>query len=280
MLQLPAKLQLMHSNLNNGQAVLHLTYNNFILLLHRPAPRPHAGGSAIEICTDPIVCGDAIAEIGSIFETLLNQETLSSMWFYGNHVLFTAIIYAMNEFSSDKPLIAVKSRRLLRILIRSLRGLSECWRFAQSLLQVFEERLSRLESCNNARTTINLPAPQCAEDLGQQSREASTSESSLDYTQLRTQGVEAKSVWNNVEDQIPGEFNTEVANDQSSSPTTMSNPATGGLIPEVIGDGILNGFPLFDDFTMDFFLTKLAKMKEILCRALKLNSQKYLLYYR
>ncbi|KAJ4011813.1 hypothetical protein NW752_004215 [Fusarium irregulare] len=249
-------MQLMHSNINNGQAILHLTYNNFILLLHRPAPRPHAGDSAVESCADPVVCGDAIAEIGSIFDTLFKEQTLSSMWFYGNHVLFTARIYAMNEFSSNKPLIAVKSRRLLGILIGSLRGLSEYWRFAQSLLQVFEERLARLESCNSARTTISFPAPQSAEDLGQKSREASGSESSLDYTLLREHGVEANSVWNNVEDQISGNVNTEVANDQSSNPTTILNSVTSGLIPETNGDAILNGFALLDDFTLELFLNE------------------------
>jgi hypothetical protein len=79
---------------------------------------------------DPVLYGDVIAEISFIFETLLSQESLPSMWFYSNYVLFTAIIYAMDGFSSYKPLIAVKSCRLLKSLLYSLRGLLACWCFA------------------------------------------------------------------------------------------------------------------------------------------------------
>ncbi|CAJ0553126.1 Ff.00g116380.m01.CDS01 [Fusarium sp. VM40] len=245
MLQLPVHMHLRHSNLNNRQATLHLTYNNFILLLHRPAPSLRTIGPH----DDPVLCGDAIAEISSIFETLLSQESLPSMWFYSNHVLFTAIIYAMDGFGSHKPLTAVKSRRLSKSLLCSLRGLSACWRFAHSLLQLFEERLARLERGGNGKTRPSASAPQGAADLGEQSREASISK-----TTWNPQARQTTLDWSNMEHQVPGEVESGFVNSQFSNPTITLDPLADDQTPQVNGGAILDGLSLFDDFTLEFLL--------------------------
>ncbi|KAI6773065.1 hypothetical protein HG530_004023 [Fusarium avenaceum] len=244
-LQLPVHMHLRHSDLNNRQATLQLTYNNFVLLLHRPAPSPRTIGPH----DDPVLCGDAIAEISSIFETLLSQESLPSMWFYSNHVLFTAIIYAMDGFGSHKPLTAVKSRRLSKSLLCSLRGLSACWRFAQSLLQLFEERLARLERGGNGKTRPSASATQGAADLGEQSREASISKTTWNH-QARDTTLD----WSNMEHQVPGEVESGFANSQFGNPTITLDPLADDQIPQVNGGAILDGLSLFDDFTLDFLL--------------------------
>ncbi|KAF5024850.1 hypothetical protein F66182_3089 [Fusarium sp. NRRL 66182] len=142
MLQIPSKMQLNMPNLNTWQSTLHLTYHNFILLIHRPKPN-----LSIEehFADDLVLCRESTIAIGSIFEVLLSQKTISTLWLYSSHVLFTAIIYILSQVNSSKPLLAARSQCILDTFMTSLRELAKYWTYAKGLLQVFEQRVYRLK---------------------------------------------------------------------------------------------------------------------------------------
>ncbi|SPJ73986.1 related to cutinase transcription factor 1 beta [Fusarium torulosum] len=146
MLGIPERLQLKLSNLDIWQSVLHLTYYNFVLLLHHPAPNSSPKDTSAKAHEDAILCREATIAIASIFEALLNKRAISSLWLYSNHVLFTATIYILNQINTSTPLLAAKSRRILDTFLTSLRELAKYWTYAKGLLQVLEQRVSKLKS--------------------------------------------------------------------------------------------------------------------------------------
>ncbi|KEY71193.1 hypothetical protein S7711_02304 [Stachybotrys chartarum IBT 7711] len=150
--QLPPKLKATASCTNVWQATLHLTYNNILILLHRPPPKQTSQGSPINVVSDASICGDAALVMTSVFESLLCQGLLSRLWLNGVHDLFTAIVHATNALNSSNPVVATKSFRMFDSLLAALRGLSRHWQFAASLLSLFEKRLSRARQHNLGAT--------------------------------------------------------------------------------------------------------------------------------
>lgn len=146
-LQLPPGLQLSSPTPSNTwQSTLHLTYNNFLILLHRPAPKYSDRDQVSEACSDLSICGGAALAISSIFETLLHGGTLSTLWLYGVHALFTAMIHVGNDLGSPNPLVSAKAQQTFGSLAAALRELAHQWRFALGLLRLFEQRASRMKS--------------------------------------------------------------------------------------------------------------------------------------
>ena len=92
---------------------------------------------------DAMLCREATVTIASIFEGLLSKELISSLWLYSNHVVFTATIHIINEISTNKALLAVKSRQTLHIFWEVLQELAKYWNYAGGLLKVLEQRASR-----------------------------------------------------------------------------------------------------------------------------------------
>ncbi|KAH6884580.1 fungal-specific transcription factor domain-containing protein [Thelonectria olida] len=215
---LPTKLHLPAVNLDTWQSMLHLTYNNFVILLHRPSPRHNARDQAPEVCSDTNLCGGAADAISSIFDTLLNQGALCTLWFYCNHVLFTAGIYVGNEVGSSNPLVAAKSQRLFRSLVSSLRELSRYWRYAKSLLQLFEQRASRLQQ----KGTI--------EDKPDMATSQRPSESAPNINVESYSGVQAQPL------------------------AEEGGIGLGQDVPRGGGDGALDDLLFFDASALDFFL--------------------------
>lgn len=144
-LQLPRCLQMSPPSLNTWQASLHLTYNNFLILLHRPAPKHGARDRVSEACSDLSICGGATMAMSSISEALLHSGTLSTLWLYGVHALFTGMIHVGHELGSPNPLVSAKAQRTFGFLTAALRVLSQHWRFALGLLRLFEQRASRMK---------------------------------------------------------------------------------------------------------------------------------------
>ncbi|RGP68712.1 hypothetical protein FSPOR_5183 [Fusarium sporotrichioides] len=141
-LSIPKRLQLTISSLDIWQAHFYLTYYNFILLLHRPAPNSRTQSSQ-EAQDDTVLCREATVAVASIFEVLLSKRFISSLWLYSNHVVFTATIHIINEISTNKPLLAAKSRQILHTFWKVLRELAIYWNYAGGLLKVLEQRASR-----------------------------------------------------------------------------------------------------------------------------------------
>lgn len=144
MVALPEQFRLPLSGADIWQSTLNLTYNNFLILVHRPRPKPevHLGlepGSA----SDSSICGDAMTIVTSTLESLRARGELSKLWWCGMHALFTAIVQVSEELESANPLVRAKSSRTFDSLLLSLRELAKQWLYAQSLLRLFEERASR-----------------------------------------------------------------------------------------------------------------------------------------
>lgn len=158
MIQMPQRLELSLPILNVWQAMFHLTYNNFLIILHRPPPPPRKYellDAVNQACSDVNICRDANTAIISIFDSLRSQGLLSKAWLFTSHALFTALVHVANEFDSSNPLVIAKYRRTFESLIASLRELARHWRFAQGLLALFEFQASRLRQKLAARETTD-----------------------------------------------------------------------------------------------------------------------------
>ncbi|RGP62745.1 acetamidase regulatory [Fusarium longipes] len=138
--QLPQSLQLPPSDPNIWQATLHLSYNNFLILLHRPRPHQDPNRLSAGSATDLSICSDAVVTINSIFESLRSRNILCDLWLPSIHVLFTCLLHVASELNSSNPLVAAKSLRTFDSLMHTLRDISQYWIYAKSLLRLFEER--------------------------------------------------------------------------------------------------------------------------------------------
>lgn len=194
MLGIPERLQLKLSNIDIWQSLLHLTHYNFVLLLHRPAPNCSPTDTSAGAHEDAILCREATIAIASIFEALLSKRAISSLWLYSNHVLFTATIYILNQINSSTPLLAAKSRRTLDILLTSLRELAKYWTYAKGLLQVLEQRASKLKSLRNDAPSASL---QYVEPLEQHNNMSFDSQTDVPTEKSsHNQAGEVSSGWN------------------------------------------------------------------------------------
>jgi transcriptional regulatory protein AMDR len=78
---LPEQLQLHSSNFNVWSRSLHLTYNNLLILLHRPRPRA-SQGSHDHGPNDSDICSSGASTIISTFEEL-RQKDCAKCWYEG-----------------------------------------------------------------------------------------------------------------------------------------------------------------------------------------------------
>ncbi|KAK7425353.1 hypothetical protein QQZ08_008139 [Neonectria magnoliae] len=138
--QLPECLRMPQSKANSWQCFLHLTYNNFLILLHRPPPRQNPRQPVLDAASDLNICGDAVVVITSIFESMRTKGSMGDLAIPSMYTLFTALVHVSTELKSTNPLVAAKSMRMFDSLLLSLRELSHHWLFAKSLLCLFEER--------------------------------------------------------------------------------------------------------------------------------------------
>ncbi|KAF4970124.1 hypothetical protein FZEAL_10107 [Fusarium zealandicum] len=138
--QLPESLRLSLPEPDIWQSILHLSYNNFLILLHRQPPRQSPEQPPSETATDLSICGDAVGVINSIFESLRSRKALCDLWLPSIHVLFTALLQVASELNAVNPLVAAKSVRVFDSLLLTLREFSHQWLYAESLLRLFEER--------------------------------------------------------------------------------------------------------------------------------------------
>jgi transcriptional regulatory protein AMDR len=139
---LPEKLHSAETSPDHWQAMFHLTYNNFLILLHRPSPSQMQDVECPSTApdTDLSICCDAASTICSIFESLRKRNLLNRLWIPSIHVLFTALVHVSDQMHSPNPLIVAKSKRLFDSLILTLHALKGQWLYAHSLLAVFEGR--------------------------------------------------------------------------------------------------------------------------------------------
>lgn len=136
-LQLPENLRFSTSSPSIWPATLHLSYNNFLILLHR---RKNPEQQVSDIGSDSGICWSAVNNISSIFESLRTCSMLHGLWLPSIHVLFTAMVHLSINLNDPNPVIAAQARRPFESLLSTLREAAELWVYAQSLLALFEPR--------------------------------------------------------------------------------------------------------------------------------------------
>ncbi|KAL4975091.1 fungal-specific transcription factor domain-containing protein [Aspergillus desertorum] len=137
-LRLPDRLRLRASDMDPWSAMLHLTYNNFLILLHRPHPKASAYSDDYGP-HDAEICSAAAGVIASIFEELRMHDRLKLLWYSGVYTLFTAMIQVRVELRFSNPVLAINALRRFDSASYSLRELAQYWSHASTILRLFEE---------------------------------------------------------------------------------------------------------------------------------------------
>lgn len=160
LVQLPPSLRLSVARLTPWTATLHLTYHNFVLLLHRPPPL--AADAVALACADPALCAGATASMAAILEALCHRGDPATLWLYGVHAAFTALIHVSSELAAPSPMRAARARSLFDTLMEALKCLARYWRFAENILRLFKTRISLLEQ----ESTAAAATPKAADAEG------------------------------------------------------------------------------------------------------------------
>jgi transcriptional regulatory protein AMDR len=137
-LKLPASLQLGSSDIDVWSASLHLTYNNFLILLHRPHPKAPREQQDHGL-NDADICSSAAATIMSIFEDLRKNDQIKMLWLSDVNALFTAMVQVSVELRFRNPVLAINALRRFDSGLLSLKHLADYWINAESILRLFEE---------------------------------------------------------------------------------------------------------------------------------------------
>lgn len=136
-LMLPDSVRMSDGDMNSWPALLHLTYNNFLILLHRPHPKASAYSDDYAP-NDAEICSTAAGVIVSIFEKLRDTDRIKYMWISSVNALFTAMIQIRVELRFSNPVLAMNALRRFDSTLGSLRSLAEYWLNAETILRLFE----------------------------------------------------------------------------------------------------------------------------------------------
>ncbi|KAM5458103.1 hypothetical protein McanCB56680_005424 [Microsporum canis] len=134
-IKLPDTVRMSTTDMDAWPALLHLTYNNFLILLHRPHPRASADTYAHN---DAEICSAAAGVIVSIFEELREKDRIKYLWSSAVNTLFTAMIQIRVELRFSNPVLAINALRRFDSTLVTLRALSEYWHNAESIFHLFE----------------------------------------------------------------------------------------------------------------------------------------------
>lgn len=135
---LPDLLQMRSSEMTVWASSLHLTYSNFLILLHRPHPRANKGSEDYGP-NDSDICGTAANTITSIFESLRSRDMIKYLWISDINALFTAMMQVSVELRFSNPVLAINALRRFDSSLLSLSRLAEYWTNAELILRIFEE---------------------------------------------------------------------------------------------------------------------------------------------
>ncbi|WEW58867.1 hypothetical protein PRK78_004335 [Emydomyces testavorans] len=136
-LKLPDNVRMSTTDVDSWPALLHLTYNNFLILLHRPHPRASAYSDDYGP-NDAEICSAAASVIVSIFEELREKDRVKYLWVSAVNSLFTAMIQIRVELRFSNPVLAINALRRFDSTLCSLRTLANYWLGAETILQLFE----------------------------------------------------------------------------------------------------------------------------------------------
>lgn len=175
--QLPDCLRLPQLQADTWQSFLQLTYNNFLILLHRPPAQADPSSCLADASGHSSICADAIAVITSTFEFIGATRSFGELALPSVYTLFTSLVHVSGEIASPNPLVAAKSKRMLDSLLNSLRELAHYYIYPRSILRVFEGQAERERQ---RRNQCDGPDQTFAADPEQDHADISTHGDSLD----------------------------------------------------------------------------------------------------
>ncbi|KHN97505.1 acetamidase regulatory protein [Metarhizium album ARSEF 1941] len=161
---LPPSLQLPLANAGTWRAILHLTYNNFVLLLHRPPPKHRGEHQPSQPAGNSDICAEASMGLVSLLEGLHCTRRLYALSLFDVQAVFTAIVAANNELHSSNPLVVAKASQKLKSMSAILAELARNWGFARGLLRIFDSK---------GELTLHRATKQSVADPAQRSHECS-----------------------------------------------------------------------------------------------------------
>lgn len=142
-LQLPEKLRLRPTlTLDLHATILHLIYNTFLILLHRPRPPTSLVQDEVKR-EDADICSAAASHIQSLTEALRVRGEIKLLPSSSVHALFTAMIQLSVESRMANPVLATSAQRRYDSTLASLQELGKVWPDAESISYYFERRASR-----------------------------------------------------------------------------------------------------------------------------------------
>jgi transcriptional regulatory protein AMDR len=158
-LTLPPSLQALSSNMTLWTASLHLTYNNFLIILHRPHPKasPRMDDHG---ANDSEICSSAANAIATIFEDLRTRNQLKFLWISDINALFTTMVQISVELRFSNPILAINALRRFDSSLLSLRNLVEYWTNADWILRIFEESSHVQHGIRLGNSTIRNEQPE------------------------------------------------------------------------------------------------------------------------
>jgi len=118
--------------------LLHLTFNNFLILLHRPHPRA-SSESRDHGPNDADICSSSANAIAAIFEDLRAKDHIKYLWISDFNALFTTMVQLSVELRFSNPILALNALRRFDSTLLSLRSVVEYWPNADWILRIFEE---------------------------------------------------------------------------------------------------------------------------------------------
>ncbi|GAD92727.1 acetamidase regulatory protein [Paecilomyces variotii No. 5] len=185
-LQLPDTLRLRASDLDPWSAVLHLTYNNFLILLHRPHPRASAYSDDYGP-HDAEICSTGAGVIASIFEELRQKDRLKYLWSSAVYTLFTAMIQVRVELRFSNPVLAINALRRFDSTLYSLRELAEYWAHAGMVVRLFEDSKRLQQDLRLAKTQMPGQFNGSRGQSGNSDSASTTTTPMTQHSQLHTQ---------------------------------------------------------------------------------------------
>ncbi|EXJ88123.1 hypothetical protein A1O1_05051 [Capronia coronata CBS 617.96] len=142
---LPSHLRARSAESTIWSKMLLLTYNNFLILLHRPPPAKAATSSISRSYDSGDICSSAANTITDLFDQLRENNEIRFLWISSVNVLFTTLIQLSAEMRTANPILAVDALRRFDVALECLSILAEYWLNAEIILRLFEESSERLQ---------------------------------------------------------------------------------------------------------------------------------------
>ncbi|KAH8666996.1 fungal-specific transcription factor domain-containing protein [Xylariales sp. PMI_506] len=196
--------------------ILHIAYNNFLILLHRPPPKLVTEHT---VQTEDIeICSSAASTLVSLFDWLLRRNELRCVNAFAVNALFTTLIQISAQMRVKNPVLGTKAMAKFDTALGALRALSDYWLNARIIQQLFEESSERLrQELRIGRSTV--PPPMVSQNV--------------DYTPFNDSGVSVQDDSDGLS--APWCYMEGVAHDDSRDP---------GL-PEMNNNGLLDWSHLY-----------------------------------